>query len=213
MRSISIVKTEPSPSDFNEAAEVLREGGLVAFPCSGSYRIAADVNNEKAVIRLFQSKRRTRNTPSLVFVSNLEMLRSITCDLHPLIHRVTERIWPGDLTVKVEPRLDLSRKLVKRMSRPDNKIGVRVPASTVARKIVDTFNGPVLVSSANVEKKKGAYSLAQVRKNFAQHLDLFFYAGDLTDTPHSTVVDVKNEAVVILRPGRLSAEEIEKAAS
>ena len=212
MRSISIVKTDPTPSDFQEAAEVLRAGGLVAFPCSGSYRIAADVNNEKAVIRLFQSKRRTRNTPSLVFVSDLEMLRGITVELHPLIQRVTGQIWPGDLTVKVEPPLDLSRKLVKRMSRPDNKIGVRVPRSTVARKIVDTFNGPVLVSSANVEKKKGAYSLAQVRKNFAQHLDLFFFAGDLKEAPHSTVVDVKGDEVVILRPGRLTAEELEIAA-
>lgn len=212
MRSISLLETQPDKTMFDEAARVLRSGGLVGFPCGSSYRIAADVNSADAVMKLFQSKRRTRKAPALVFISSAAMLSTITGTIDPVIRRLTEQIWPGDLTVLVEPRLDLPKRVTKQLTKSNNKIGVRIPVGETARGIVDAFDGPLLISSANIEKKKGAYSLAQVRKNFHHTLDLFIYAGDLAPAPSSTVVDIHEGQISVVRAGGLSEDEIREAA-
>ena len=213
MRSISLLEEDPNIGMFNDAANALRAGGLIAFPCGSTYRIAADVNSADAVMKLLQSKRRTRRAPGLVFVSSTAMLSGITGELDPVIQRLTKQIWPGDLTVLVEPKLDLPTKVIKQLLKSNNKIGVRIPVDETAKGIVDAFDGPLLISSANIEKKKGAYSLAQVRKNFHRTLDMFFFAGDLPPAPSSTVVDVRDGEISIIRAGGLSEEEIRQAAA
>ena len=212
MRSFSLLETEPDDGMYREAAKVLTSAGLVGFPCGSSYRIAADVNSADAVVKLFQSKRRTKKAPALVFVSSAAMLSKITGDIDPVMRRLTDQIWPGDLTVLVVPRLDLPKKVMKQLTKSNNKIGVRIPVGEIAQGIVNAFGGPLLISSANIEKKKGAYSLAQVRKNFHHTLDLFIYAGDLQPAPASTVVDICDGEISVVRPGGLSEEEIHKAA-
>jgi len=180
MRSISLRDTGSWPVEaFAEAAELLRQGRLVCLPCGGTYRLIADLGDRRSVIRLLQAKRRTREAPTLVFVSSAEMLGDVTPFIDPLTERLIRKFWPGRLTVMVEPELDLPRKIVKQMCKKRGKIGVRMPASIVARGVVGAFGGPLLASSANLERKQGAYSAAQVRKNFFSSVDVFFDADDL----------------------------------
>jgi L-threonylcarbamoyladenylate synthase len=209
MRSIALRDTGSWPVEaFTEAAELLRQGRLVCLPCGGTYRIAADLGDRKAVLRLFQAKRRTREAPTLVFVSDPEMLGDITPSVDPLTEQLIREYWPGRLTVMVEPELDLPRKIVKQMCKKRGRIGVRMPASIVARGVVSAFGGPLLVSSANIEKKQGAYSAAQVRKNFFSSVDLFFDADDLASKPSSTVVNVQDGLIKVIREGAVSEAEI-----
>ncbi|MCA9564057.1 MAG: Sua5/YciO/YrdC/YwlC family protein, partial [Myxococcales bacterium] len=169
-----------------QAAEVLADEGLVCLPCGGTYRIIADLNSSLAVSKLFQSKRRRANTPTLVFVSSVEMLASMTPSLEPVTRTLIESFWPSNLTVLVDPDLNLRHKLVKQMCQANGRVGVRIPVGDVAFSVAKQFNGPLLVSSANIQKKSGAYSAAQVQKNFFNVVDLFIDAGDLTDEVHST---------------------------
>lgn len=201
------------PTDeVHRAAELLREDALVCLPCGGTYRLVADLGSEMAVQRLFAAKRRTRTAPTLVFVANTEMLQRLAPTVDPIALRLAERLWPGPLTLLVTPELDLPNKLVKRMCKHRGKIGVRVPQSPVAHALIQTLGGPLLVSSANLEKKAGAYSAAQVRKNFLNAVELFFDSGDLATAPHSTVVDVVDGQLEIVRPGAFGPDEIEEVA-
>jgi L-threonylcarbamoyladenylate synthase len=200
-----------SLEDLERAADVLREEGLICLPCGGEYRLVAPLDSEMAVQRLFAAKRRTKTAPTLVFVSDGAMLALLAPDLPETAQRLADRLWPGPLTLLVAPELPLPNKLVKRMCKHRGKIGVRVPQDDVARALIEAFGGPILVSSANLEKKAGAYSAAQVRKNFLNAVELFLDAGDLTPAPHSTVVDVDDEHWEIVRPGALDQAALEAA--
>ena len=191
-------------------AKVLSAGGLVCLPCNSSYRIVADLTNEGAVTRLLQSKRRTKKAPSLVFVDGLAMLSKVTDQIDPVAEKLASRLWPGPLTILVDAHPDLPSKVTKQLCQANGKLGVRVPDDLLLRQVIKKFGRPLLVSSANKEKKSGAGSPAQVRKNFVSRVDLFVDAGDLPPSASSTVVDVSDGKIVITRPGALSQEQIEQ---
>ncbi len=195
-----------------EVVRVLEQGGLVCAPCTGAYRILADLTSEGAVSRLLQSKRRTARAPSLVFVADAAMLARVAAEVSPLARRLAKALWPGPLTVLFEPHPDLPAGVIKQLCKSSGKIGVRVPADPLAQALVGRFRRPLLVSSANREKRAGAGSAAQVRKNFLGRVDLFVDAGDLKPCPSSTVVDLVDGRPVLTRPGALGEPDILRAA-
>lgn len=196
---------------YNESTKILQQSGLVCFPCHGKYRLAASLNDVDAVTHLFQSKRRVGKAPALVFVANNKMLWSVVADVPPVAKRLIDAFWPGSLTILFDPNPDLPAKVVKQLVRGNGQIGVRIPDDPVARALVESFGGPVLISSANKEKKAGDGSPAQVRKNFVHRVDLFMEAGDLHAEAPSTVVAVDGNDVHITRPGSITEEQIRAA--
>jgi L-threonylcarbamoyladenylate synthase len=212
MKTISYSEDVLTPALLDEIASVLKGGGLVCLPCVRSYRILADLTNPAAVTRLLQSKSRTARKPSLVFVANHEMLARVVDDMGPLATSLAKAFWPGPLTLLLPAHSDLPRKVVKQLGRGDGRLGVRIPTNRLVREVVAAFGAPLLASSANKQKKSGAASPAQVRKNFTQRLDLFLDAGDLTPGLPSTVVDVDSLPPVVVRPGAIPEEAIHKLA-
>jgi len=204
--------SEAAPGAVREIADVLEEGGLVCLPCVGNYRILADLLNEDAVTKLLQAKRRTSRAPSLVFVADEAMLGAAAGEVPDLVRRLAGQFWPGPLTVLLPPGPDVPPKVVKQLATREGRMGVRIPADRLVRAVVQALGRPVLVSSANREKKQGASSPAQVRKNFVHHVDLFVDAGDLRASAGSTVVSVSGDQPVVVRPGVISAETIAAAA-
>ncbi|HOX42009.1 MAG TPA: L-threonylcarbamoyladenylate synthase [Myxococcota bacterium] len=212
MKTLPLKLVLEDASALAEVARVIEQGGLVCAPCTGAYRILADLNNEDAVSRLLQSKRRTGRAPSLVFVADAAMLGQVAAEISPLARRLVKAMWPGPLTILFEPHAELPAAVVKQLCKSSGKIGVRVPADPLAQALVRGLCRPVLVSSANREKKAGAGSAAQVRKNFLGRVDLFVDAGDLKSSPASTVVDLVDGQPVVTRPGAVSEADIQQAA-
>ena len=193
---------------YKESSNVLQQSGLVCLPCHGKYRLLAALEDSDAVMHLFQSKRRVGKRPALVFVSNEEMLRRVAADVSPLAKRLMEAFWPGPLTIQFEANPDLPRKVIKQLTRANGHIGVRIPDDPVAMAMVEAFGGPLLVSSANKEKKAGDSSPAQIRKNFVHRVDLFVEAGDLVTEAPSTVVNIDSGTPKVIRPGAISEEQL-----
>ncbi len=207
MRTIDL-RNEPTDQCFEEAAEVLREGGLVCVPCNGRYRIFADLWSASAVIELLQSKRRVKKAPSLVFIADESMLGETVDSVDDTARKLMDQFWPGPLTILMDPHPDLPKKVSKELSRANGRLGVRVPDDELARGIVRAFGGPVLVSSANREKKPGETSPAQIRRNFGNRIQLFLDAGDLANEGHSTVVDVDGGEVRVTRAGTIDEQAV-----
>lgn len=197
-----------SEDAVREISAVLDEGGLVCLPCGGSYRIVADLMDEDAVTKLLQAKRRTGKAPSLVFVADEAMLATAVAAVPEPVQQLAARFWPGPLTVLLEPGPELPRKVVKQLATRDGRMGVRIPQDPLARAVVRALGRPVLVSSANREKKQGAGSPAQVRKNFVHHVDLFVDAGDLPPRDGSTVVSVDGDRLEVVRKGVIDAAAV-----
>jgi len=209
MKTIKLENLELQPELYEEIERVLKSEGVVCLPCNSSYRIVADLKSETAVNRLLQSKHRTRKAPSMVFIDGEPMLDAIASNIDPVARKLARKVWPRPLTILFDAHDDLPPKVVKQLSKANGKIGVRVPSSPVVKKIISRLGGPLLVSSANREQKQGAGSPAQIRKNFANRIDIFIDAGDLSPNGESsTVVDVEKGAVTVTRAGAVSADEI-----
>ena len=189
-------------------AKVLGEGGLVCVPCNGRYRLLADLTNAEAVMRLVQAKGRVRKAPALVFIDSEAQLSQVADEVEPLSLRVARKLWPSPLTIRVKLSEALPKKVRKQLGGNKGKIGVRIPADPLVRAIIAESGRPLLVSSANRERKSGESSPAQIRKNFSSSVDMFIERGDLQPGPASTVIDVKAGELVVERAGMVSEEQL-----
>lgn len=208
MRTIKF--DELDDSHISEIADTLDGGGLVCVPVNGSYRILADLEDSGAVMSLLQTKRRAGAAPSLVFIDDTKMLHKVVGDVDAAVKPLYKNLWPGPLTIRFDVNKDLPRKVQKELVKANGRVGVRVPEDDYVRKIVAKLGRPVLVTSANRSNKPGESSRAQVRQNFARGISYFVDAGDLRDGKSSTIVDVKNGKVQIVRDGAVSSEQIER---
>lgn len=207
MKTVDL-RNESGEDLYSVAAEILESGGLVCLPCNGRYRILADLWSASAVMELLQSKRRVKKAPSLVFIASQEMLGETVEDVDETSKKLMKSFWPGPLTILLDPHPELPRKVSKELSRANGRLGVRVPDDDLCRGVVRAFGGPVLVSSANRERKPGETSPAQIRRNFGNRIALFLDAGDLSDQGHSTVVEVDGGKVHVRRSGMLEEQAI-----
>ncbi len=192
-----------------EAAEVIRDGGLVCLPCAGRYRIFADLMNNDAVMRLMQAKSRTKTTPTLVFIEGDSALDSVAQEIPSIARRVAAKLWPQPITIRIKPSSELPSKVLKQLGGKKIKIGVRTPLDPLAREVVKAAGSPLLVSSANRQKKAGESSPAQISKTFGPYIDLFINDGDLTPQAASTIISIVNDTVVIERLGAVAQDAIE----
>lgn len=199
--------TERDPVCSN-VARVLAAGGLVCLPCNGRYRVVADLSSPEAVMRLLQSKGRVRRAPALVLIDSESSLKRVAAEVDPLALRIARKVWPMPLTIRVKPSADLPSKVLKQLGGAKSKIGVRIPSDPLMRAVVDRVGRPLLVSSANRDRKSGAQSPAQVRKTFNATIDLFVDRGDLQPGLTSTVIDVRDGELVVEREGTLSEEAL-----
>lgn len=196
-----------------DVVSVLERAGVACLPCNGTYRLFADVTDESAVMRLLQSKRRVKKAPSLVFIDAITNLHQVVDDVDSVASTLMKEFWPAPLTIRFEPSRDLPRDVVRELTKATGKIGVRIPQNELSHRVVERFGGPLFVSSANRGQKSGETSAAQVRHNFLGRIDYFLDGGDLSPVPSSTVIDVANNDIDIIRSGAIPEERIQRAAS
>lgn len=207
-RLVNIIKHDEVAQKFDQIVNTLDNGGVVCLPCNGKYRLIADLADEDAVMSVTQAKRRISKAPSLVFVADEKMLDQVADDVDPKARQLMRSLWPGPLTIRFDASRDLPRVVRKTLVKATGKVGVRVPDDDLVHRVVERLGRPVYVSSANKENKHGETSPAQIRQNFFGRIELFVDAGDLKPEATSTVVDVKNGSVKVVRQGHVPDEKI-----
>jgi len=211
-RRMKIIPLAEVTARVSEIAQVLSDGGLACFPLRGTYRIAADVRSVDAVTRLVQSKRRAKSHPALVAVPDLASAKGVVDGTTwKTTRRLAEKLWPGPITMVLPPSKELPAKVRAMLTKATGKLGVRAPQDPLAAAIVLAFGGPILLSSANLEKKPGANSAVAVRQRFTHSVDVWVDAGDVPPAPPSTIAEVTESGFTILREGAVTRAEIERA--
>lgn len=211
MKTISTADLTSNPSLYDEIARALGEDGLVIFPGVNAYRLAVNARSTSAVQLLHQAKRRAQNKPSLVFIHDPAQLDGLVASVPAVAQRLIDAFWPGPLTLRLEPSEELPGKIRKALGKATGKIGVRVPGTEVGLQVARAFGQPLLISSANRTKKAGAQSLAQVRKNFGNAVDVLIDKGDLPPAPPSTVVDITADGWKLVREGAITEGDLRSA--
>lgn len=209
MKTVKLDEFQQDKKIRREVLQALERGGLVCMPCNGTYRILADLQDVDAVTKLFQSKRRVRKAPALVFISDRSMLSDVCDDVEPVTAKLAESLWPGPLTLLIPTHRNLPKQITKQLDGGrGNKVGVRIPEQAWLRALIKEFGRPLLVSSANRERKGGETSPAQIRKNFTREVDYFIEDGELQSNGGSTVVEIVDGEARIVRAGSLEEKFI-----
>ena len=195
---------DPDPQVIAAAVEVLKAGGLLAFPTTGLYGLGADALNSAAVERIYRIKHRDSSKPILVLVKDATELGKIAAKVPEAAKRMMAAFWPGSLTIILEARSELPVVLTG----GTGKIGIRVPKHPVARALVSALDGLLTGTSANLSGKEGCSSAADLDPGLVNQLDLVLDAGPLKGGFGSTVVDAAQDPPLVLREGAVSKERL-----
>jgi L-threonylcarbamoyladenylate synthase len=197
---------EATSEGISQAADVLRRGGLVAFPTETVYGLGAAVFNRNAVARIFEVKGRPADNPLIVHVSSRATLDGVVRDVPDTAGHLMDAFWPGPLTLV----LHRSRRVPSIVSAGLDTVAVRVPADPVALQLIRLTGQPVAAPSANRSGRPSPTIAEHVVRDLGSMVDLVIDGGPTQFGVESTVVDVTGAVPVLLRPGGVSREEIER---
>jgi L-threonylcarbamoyladenylate synthase len=198
----------PDDAGIARAAELLREGRLVAFPTETVYGLGADARNGRAVAGIFEAKGRPRFNPLIVHVSDLAAARRLV-ELPRAARKLASAFWPGPLTLVSPMRADAGIADLVTAGLPT--LAVRVPAHTLARRLLEVFGGPVAAPSANPSGQVSPTTAAHVAETLDGRIAAVLDGGACPVGLESTILGFDGENPVLLRPGGLPVEAVEEA--
>lgn len=182
---------------ISHAAKVVRDGGIIIFPTDTAYGIGCRVDNQQAVSRLFEIRRRPLAQPTPVLVSSVVMAREWFGQTSDLVEKLMDRYWPGALTIIAPCRNPLVAKLV---CGPGPTIGLRQPDHETALEIISRVGVPILGPSANFHGGPTPFSVAGLNPELVKLVDAVI-DGETRASGVSTVADCTGSHPLILRQG------------
>ena len=203
METLILKDTE---QDIKKAGEILKNGGLIAFPTETVYGLGANGLDEEAVSKVYKAKGRPSDNPMILHIAEISEIYDIAEELSEDGRKLVEAFWPGPLTVVVK------RKPIV----PDtttgclDTVGVRMPSDETARNLIKAAGVPIAAPSANLSGKPSPTMAEHVIKDMNGRIDGIICGGKCQVGIESTVVSVVGDTPVILRPGKITKEDMSK---
>ena len=192
---------------LDEAAQILRAGGLVALPTETVYGLGANALDGDAVERIFAAKGRPKWDPVIVHISSLEMARELVSAVSDEANRLMRTFWPGPLTLLL-PRSSVIPDVVT-AGRP--LVGLRMPSHPVALELIRRAGVPIAAPSANRFSHVSPTTAGHVLRDLDGRIDAVLDAGPTLHGLESTVLDPNRDPMLIYRPGAITGEMIRSA--
>jgi L-threonylcarbamoyladenylate synthase len=186
---------------FEDALAALARGEVIVFPTETLYALGADALNNGAVDNVFQLKGRERNHPIPVLIGDPAMLDMLVAAVPGQAKALMDTFWPGPLTLVLPARSDIPKPLVN----AKGGIGVRISSQPIATQLVAGLRRPLTATSANPSGKEPARTVAEAKGYFSDTVKIFIDGGRLESKTGSTVVEVLNNEVRIIREGEITA--------
>lgn len=188
-----------------QAAALLQQGGLVAFPTETVYGLGADARNARAVQRIFDAKGRPSTNPLIVHVADASVAKRYTTDWSDRAQKLADAFWPGPITL-VLPKTSEIPDIV---TAGKDTVGLRAPDHPLALALLRAFDGPVAAPSANRSNHVSPTAAQHVRDELGERVQLILDGGPCRVGIESTVLDLASDTPTILRPGAITQEMIE----
>lgn len=187
-----------------EAAEVIKRGGLVAFPTETVYGLGADVFDSKAVENIFRAKQRPNDNPLIAHVGNLDQIESLVSEITPFAAKFIKAFFPAPLTLVLPKAERVPFSATANLA----TIGVRMPKNDLALKFLRACGTPLVAPSANLSGKPSPTDWTAVYEDLSGRIDCILQ-GEMTEIGlESTVVDCTAEKPLILRAGAITLEKL-----
>jgi L-threonylcarbamoyladenylate synthase len=208
MIRVVVDPVRPDPTAITHAAATLGMGGVVAVPTDTLYGLAVDPWNPAAVARVFAIKGRENDRALPLVAADVGQVRRWIGELNPVAARLAEQFWPGPLTLVMRA----PDTLAPEVTGGGATIGVRVPSHAVARALCAAFGRPVTATSANISGESPTASPDEVADRLGSDLDVLIDSGRTPGGPASTVVDVTQIDLRLIRAGAVSWEDVKTCA-
>jgi L-threonylcarbamoyladenylate synthase len=198
---IKILKLDCNEEGIIKTSQIIKEGGVAIFPTDTVYGIGCNPYDVKSVKKIYEIKSRSEVKPLPVLAYSLDIVKQIT-----LIDKITEKIikkyWPGPLTLI----LKLTDEKLKKSLKLENKIAVRIPDSKCTLKLLEKC-GLLVGTSANISGDLSYTDPDECLKNIKNY-DVFLNGGTITSKGESTIIEIENDEIKIIREGALKMEDI-----
>jgi L-threonylcarbamoyladenylate synthase len=192
------------PGAIPAAVKIIQEGGLIAFPTDTVYGVAADPFNAKALQKIYAAKQRPDEKALPALIGGLEQLGQLVGTVDHSVYKVALTFWPGALTLILPKRADVPEELS-----PYPTIGIRMPNLAFTLALLKQ-TGPLATTSANRSGASNPTTAEDVLDQLGSEIDLVLDGGPTAGSMASTVVDLTEPEIKILREGPISLAEIQK---
>ncbi len=200
------LKNDNDYTKIKPAAESIKQGKLVLFPTETVYGIGANALNVQAVKDIFIAKGRAQDNPLIVHIANIEMLKELVQNVGEIEEKLIKNFWPGPLTIIFEKKPIIPDVITGGL----NTVAIRMPSNEIARKLIEYSNLPIAAPSANVSGKPSGTIVEDIIDELDGKVDYVIDAGKVDIGLESTVVRVVDNIVHILRPGKITPEDMKK---
>lgn len=198
------VRIRDTATTCQEAAQIMQEGGLVAFATETVYGLGASVLHEEALKKVFLVKGRPQDNPLITHVSQIDQVTQLASEVSDLARALMNHFWPGPLSILFPVRDDVSRIVTAGL----DHVAIRMPNHPQALALIDALGAPIAAPSANQSGKPSPTLAHHVLDDLADKIDGVIDGGACDVGIESTVIELQGDHIIILRPGRISAEDL-----
>jgi len=197
---------KPDAEKIQIAAEIIRKGGLVAFPTETVYGLGADALNPEAVLALFEAKKRPLDNPPIVHVADQKEVYRLVLEVPPKAKVLMDKFWPGPLTLIFKHSNIVPKETVAGL----DTIAIRMPKHKIALELIRQSHCPIAAPSANLAGKPSPTTAHHVYEDLEGQIDAIIDGGATNIGVESTVVDLSVEPPMLLRPGGTPFEALKE---
>ncbi len=193
---------------IQKAIEILKNGGIIIYPTDTCYGIGVDATNKEAIKKMINLKGRNFKKPISIIVKNFKMAQEI-CEFNLQAKKIFKKYLPGPLTLILKKKKNIYQ-LPNILTAGKQKIGIRMPKNKIALELIRKFNKPITTTSANISNQPECYSKQEILKQFKKNIkkiDLILDIGKLPKIKPSTIIEIINDKVKILRQGPIKIQK------
>lgn len=201
------VDNEESYSHIQQAADLLKKNEVVAFPTETVYGLGGNAKEDSAITKIFAAKGRPSDNPLIIHIAKRGQLEELVEKVPATAEKLMDAFWPGPLTIIFEKKQGvLSEVATAGLS----TVGIRMPDHPVALRIIEESGLPIAAPSANRSGKPSPTKATHVKEDLDSYIAGIVDGGSTGVGVESTVVDCTDDTVVILRPGGITKEQLER---
>lgn len=206
-RIVKVDPKKPHLPKIREAAKLIRRGKLVAFPTETVYGLGANALNSAAVKKIFEAKGRPADNPLIIHIYDKDDVLFLAKDVPKIAQKLGDMFWPGPLTIVLKK----SEIVPKVVTGGLDTVAIRMPENRIAQLLIKEAGVPIAAPSANLAGSPSPTTAKHVFEDLAGKVDLIMDGGKTKIGIESTVIDVTGKTPLLLRPGGVTLEQLQRA--
>ena len=205
-KTIYLKENQIDETKINEISNAIKEGKIIIFPTDTVYGIGTNAYDENACKKIYEIKRRPSYKPLIVLISDISMIENLVESISPMERKLIEKFWPGSLTIKLKKR---KNALPDKIAEGNEYLGIRLIKNGLIYNIIEKAGVPIVAPSANLSGHPTGIKIENIIEELGGKVDYILDCGDYKSDETSTIVQVVDEKVVVIREGKIKKEELE----